>query len=447
MKEYLFNIIKILYPCFSMPIKTFIIAIFLLQVGALFSLATQQADIPAVIEVNSLDAAKGIETLNKTNYFNDNLWRAYGPLYYRLSKLTFDINKNLEFTNYFEDEDLKNIKSSYSLISVSTISLIIVSLLIGYCINKNIYINLICSSLIIYYLLKINDVAYLLYWNHPDLLMSFFGLALYYFSIKYIQSSSYKDLICLGIIGGLGFLTKISFFILYIPVIISLFIVFKKIKFLFFLILITFISYFLIGIPQSFKISGVLNFLQEQNGYRDIISLDSIIFWITELFKDLYKPVILIFFLTLFFSDKCEEHEADKFNRLCFGLLILPILILLSISFAHRPSYYVVPLVFSFLLIATLIFKKLITSLFLNVYFTNQNFQIKLKSFGIILFIFHISYFNLIPNSLADISNSILKPRISVKETISFVNNLPIGSSKVKTAYFPSSDPSVSSCF
>lgn len=444
MNIYIENLQKILYQYFSIPLKVFIVAIFLLQVGALFSVATQQMDVPAVIEVNSLDAAKGVETLKNTNFFNDNLWRAYGPLYYRLSYLSFNFNKNMGVVNYANEIDTLNIKLSYSLITVSTLSLIFSSLLISYCINRNIYINLICSSLIIYYLLTINDVVHLLFWNHPDLLLAFFGVALYYFFIKYNQQPTYRNLIYVGIIGGLGFLTKVSFFILYIPVFTILFISYRRIKLLFILVLITIVSYFIIGSPQSFEIRGILNFLKEQNAYRDVVSLNSIIFWITELFKDLYKPVIIIFILVICFSDKEGMPGLVNSNALWSGLFLLPVLILSTISFAHSPSYYVVPLVFSFLPIAALIFKEIINSPLINniIY---QKFLSKLNYIGVIFFIFHISFYNLIPNNFFDISNSILIPRASVKETIGFVTKLPIGSSKIKTAYFPSSDPSVPS--
>ena len=440
--------------------KVFLLTVFLLQIGTLFHIASQQIDIPAVIEANSLDAAKGIEIANNTVFYNDkkwesyrsgtdkfkpyifddNRWRPYGPLYYQLARIAFTINKNIGYISYQNSNDINYIRLSFSLISVSLIALISLCLLVGYCINKDIYITVLCANLLLFYLLSINDVIGLIFQNHPDLLMALFAASLYLITIKCSEDCSYKNIALFGLVGGLGFLTKFSFFLIYLPALISLFVFHKNIKILVAIPIITIISYFIIGAPQSFEVMGIYDFLKDQNNYRDTTTLDSILFWIYEIFHDLYKIFLLILFLVIFFSDRNYKENLIKTKILYLNLLFFPLLIISTISFAHKPSYYVIPIVFAFCLLLTIIIKNFIDYLF----FKKQNSKIfsyaPLVLMGLIFFIIHIASFNLIPINLVNYGNSVLESRKAIKETIYFVNSLPKEALKIKTAYFPSSD-------
>ena len=418
----------------------------LLQFAELFNVIYRQMDIPAVVEATSLDAAQAIYTAEKTELFNDNQWRPYGPLYYRLSKITSYFSKNSIKSDYIDQRDSKLQIISFNLLFVSLASILAFSFILSNIVSDKLINNLISFCIINYALLSIEDISHLALMNHPDILMSLIAVIYYYLIVKFLQDNNKSLLIVIGLLGGFGFLTKISFFIIFIPGIIAIYTNNNSYKNFLKIILYTFLFYFIIGFPQSLKINGVINFLLEQNGYRDKVSLESILFWLNNIFSGIYIVIIPLFLLIFAFGgDKSFlSLERLKENKISYVSLFLgPVLIISTISFSHRPSYYVVPIIFCLIFLLTLISHSF------YVYFIrtrnyseiNRKFFISLS----ILFIY-INFSNtLIPNNFIRINEEIINSRLIAKKTILAVEGLPKGSVMLKTAYFPAKDPSVES--
>ena len=112
----------------------------IVQVASIISVISHHNDSSIIISTYSMDAAKSISVAESTSLMNDNGWRPYGPLYYRITKIMSYFNENL-FQNYPHNSLKEKHESNlcFYLLMTSVLSIWGISLLFASIISSNFF--------------------------------------------------------------------------------------------------------------------------------------------------------------------------------------------------------------------------------------------------------------------------------------------------------------------
>ncbi len=405
----------------------------IVQVTSIISVVSHHNDSSIIISTYSMDAANSIHVAEGTSLINDNGWRPYGPLYYRITKVMSYFNENL-FQNYPHNSLKEKHESNlcFYLLMTSVFSILGISILFASTISSNFFSCLLGSVLITNLLLKNANFTNLIFWNHPDLLLAFLSGLFGLFLLRYINDKKIINLALLSLIGGAAFLTKLLFLLIFFPPLLT-YVAFNKISIKEFLNIsaLTAITYLIIGFPQSLAIQGIIQFLLEESSYSTPANLESVSSWLGAV-KDLFIPVFFaLFILNILLPSIKNKMTNPKKNSLWISLLAFasPIICLLFINKLSNPYYYAIPFT---------IFLLIYTCSLLNNFFTDLNFKKNNKVYGVIflLLYFFISK-SVVPVEFINESSKFLKDRNDIYELNSFVNSLNPNALKLYTAYFP----------
>jgi hypothetical protein len=411
------------------------IALIVLQVVAFTNVISSNVDTTAIISSQSQDAAEAIEIANRTNLMNDNKWYAYGPIYYRVAKIFYYANSKLAIkANYTAEEKIRATLDFY-LMFVSVLSVIGTSIFLSYYIFKEISVSLIASIPITQVLMSNENVIALVFWNHPDLLLTFFVVAFSLFSYRLLESRFNKiDLYIFSIFAALAFLTKTFFIVIYAPFM-FVFLLLRPQKFQLVLksFLITVSTYFLLGFYQSFKVISVLKFLKKQTIYNVEPNFESITLWLSNI-ADLLMPLLLILtvYSLLFTTQKKKNLEFNYFEVLL--VTISPVVFLCLLSFNSKPTYYVIPVVLFLCCAYLFLLRHLLYKSSFNLEAISKYGKTLIPYFLVFYVIFSQC---LISDKFITFTNQWVSEREGVSEMISFVKKLDPNKSKYKTSYFP----------
>jgi|APSaa5957512535_1039671.scaffolds.fasta_scaffold01913_4 hypothetical protein len=346
----------------SRVIIVFAVIFIIVQLFGVSNILSRHMDNAGIVSSYSMDAGNGLSVAMNTEFFNDNGWRPYGPTYYRLTYFLSTFNDQLigPFL-HAPDRDKKEAILHFYLMLMSVVSIFGISYLLANILVKSLWLKLISSTFLTSIFLSNDLWVTLIWWLHPDLLLTFFAGLYSFYAIKYFDdvSQENRSIIILGIIGGIGLSVKFIFGVFLLPTI--LFLVYpiniQSIKKLFQFGLVIVVSFFIVGFPQNFQIVEIFNFLQQQSEYRIPATSESISNWV-DIIVTQFRPVIigLTGLVFLFLFEKTEYNI--KFSRI--GLLLLfiliPWLVLFSLNFKLSTDYYILPfLSFSFIALAFLL--------------------------------------------------------------------------------------------
>lgn len=267
---------------------------------SLASSLTPNTSIAALLSTESADLENAVYKASITRPWNDNGWRAYGPLLHRLTNLAASFSPNVGVPDVALSPSLKNqARHHFYLSMVSGLSTIVIGWILASIISSCLATRLIISSLIAGALFKTPYWQQELFLVHPDTLLASIaaGMAFCIFQ-GHIQIKLNKFLLPVGGLLGIGMATKMTF-LFFMPVIFAAFIqrnLFKFVNRLIFVLAVGLFTYLLVGFPQSLMVPGVVKFLLYQREFTAAANLESIFRWLAIILNDLaiIIPVILL---------------------------------------------------------------------------------------------------------------------------------------------------------
>lgn len=349
------EIVKHAYQRFG---NSFMLGISLLlllgQFASLSGMLAKNADHRSIISSIDDDAGTAIAKAVKTRWYNDNTWRPYGPVYYRLVHtiarvVPFDLN--IEGLSEIEVIERAH---HFAMMLVSLLSLFFVTFFFCYLLTNNLPLNII-SSLYLNELFLSHEVwVRFILRAHPDLIFCFLSVMatyLTYLMLAFPQRRSF--FVSAALLWGIVASTKLTI-VLFVPAFIFYFVpafdrenLKKMLRFAGLMIL----GYLLIGFPQNFTVHKSINFLRYQSQYSIAVTWDIFCEWLSLYSSQIYLPLVFIIFFPLSLKKKVTGSLGRRFLIVSH----LPFFFLLSRGVSSPHEYYTLPFVMISLLIIILI--------------------------------------------------------------------------------------------
>jgi hypothetical protein len=336
----------------------FLIVLFsLTHVMVLVTMVGENSDNASILSVTSDDSAQAVKVAVRTKWFNDNRWRSYGPLYYRIA------HSVSWMVPYFKTQDATPLeraqtRNHFSLMIVSLISLALTCYVIAGFFALGLAERIGVASVFLSLFLADKTFSSLILLAHPDHLLTLLTALLFVSAYGFVKCHTRLRLVFIGITFGLMLSTKLTA-ILFIPGLCWIFFDKQDAKgslnaFKVFLFSTT-AAYFIIGFPQNFLINKAFSFLKYQSQFSTLSDGTSLVEW-ARLFKEqMWKPFVFSLVLHLFYQkNSSPELETRPLNRPYSIKLVLlavfPLIALVSRKIYTRHDYYTFPFAILFLL-------------------------------------------------------------------------------------------------
>ena len=367
-----------------------------IQFSGMSSVLSRHMENAAIISSYSSDAGTAIAVARSTSFFNDNQWRAYGPVYYRVVHFLFSINQQL-FVPNLEDppQEQREAKLYFYLMLVSVLSIIGISYLIGYFLTTSWQLRLLSTAILSATFLSKDLWVTLIWWAHPDILLAFLaGCFNFYVVKKFLTQKQYhnRDSIVLGIIGGIGLSTKLSFGLFLLPA--SLLWIFPlnrvSIKNIIIFYSTVIGAFFLIGFPQNFELQGIIAFLQFQKGFSISPTFESMSHWNSLLISTIKPSLIALAFLTMAFATQSNPcTNKIRFRNLIKLILfwVSPWILLMNLNFSMGcTEQYILPFIAFFLILFAFMFRCIVNIALFRIQVIAKNFWNLIGPLALIIF-------------------------------------------------------------
>lgn len=315
-------------------------------------------DTQGVIRSIDTDAGAGIETAIKTQLYNDNGWRSYGPTSYRIVRMM-----NIMAPSPLYDQSLpkdENIERQHHflLLLSSYLALVALCLLISAILFEQWGARLLSTAIL--------TGAFCASWLwtemilrvHPDHLFALTTAIATLLTWKFYINPQDKKAFAWAAAGwALAASTKLTL-VLFAPALLVFFYPFKKenilprLKTLFGIGLLV---YLVIGFPQSIHISGIIKFLWTQK--RNVLTADweFLKIWFETFAEQLQRAPLALLVLVLFLPvRKSFENISVKKYFIFAGFFMLPTLALLSRKITVAHEWYAMPFISSMFITASI---------------------------------------------------------------------------------------------
>lgn len=301
----------------------------------------RNADGVAVINVYDVDAAKAIETTMQSTWSQDNNWRPYGPLYYRI------VHSLAQGAQTFSSADTETVHHVI-LMLVSFLSFLGVVISVWMAFKKQWSIFGIASFAALVLAFAPSDawIRYI-YTPHPDLLAALLLSIAYYLLAGFlIDEKSRKNLWGASLLIGLAMGTKLSASLALGGLLVAVIFDVSRKRHLALLLVpaLVAIFYFVPGIPQSLEVKETREFLQYAS--RKITrsaDLISILTWMKYLLSQIALPMLVIFVVLRPKFSKINRENI--FSWLFFASTVMPYVVLFSKKVLTPHDYYLIPFV------------------------------------------------------------------------------------------------------
>lgn len=341
-----------------------------LQFSGMSNVLSQHMENAAIISSYSSDAGTAIAVARSTSFFNDNRWRPYGPVYYRVVHSLFSINQQLLVPN-LEDprQEQREAKLYFYLMLVSVLSIIGISYLIGYFLATSWQLRLLSTAILSATFLSQKLWVTLIWWAHPDILLAFLAGCFNFYVVKKFLTQNQcqnQDLVGLGIIGGIGLSTKFSFGLFLLPASFLWIFPLNKVSIKNIIIFYSTVigTFFLIGFPQNFKLQEIFAFVQEAKNYASSPTFETMSHWCAILISTIIPPLIALAVLTMAFatqSNPCPNQirfrNLIKFIPFWVGSWIILMSLNLNRAVNCDVNYYILPFIAFSLIFFAFIFR------------------------------------------------------------------------------------------
>lgn len=173
------------------------------------SMVSENSDNSAIVFATNNDASVAITVATQTRWFNDNGWRPYGPLYYRLAHSLSGMVPYYKAQSAIPQE-ANQVNHHFSLMLVSLVSLLLTCFFIAGLFGLEGAEKIGLASLFLsLFLLNRTFSRYVLV-AHPDFLLTFFTSLLFVSAYRFLKNPTNLALTFIGVTFGLMLSTKIT---------------------------------------------------------------------------------------------------------------------------------------------------------------------------------------------------------------------------------------------
>jgi hypothetical protein len=341
----------------------------------------------SLVGTNDADGATAIHVLMKTRFLNDNGWYAYGPFYYRLSKLLYlnvsNSQRDASFslgapaptlltpTLTLKEEQDKQRTRHFALQLTSWLSLLGISVLVSILLFRSASERMVGVAAINWLLLSNEIWAKFLFVAHPDLLMGALIAWATWLLLRLGQAetsrSRWSYALGAALLFGVAVSTKLSA-ALFLASSLSFLVLFasgfKKKERLILAVsmgLAALLAYFLIGFPQNFQIRKLLDFMAELNRTFAPLTLAAFVEWLRTFLQQAGLPLAGLVVLSLLRTPTAPPAGETLANPTRFPLFRflalfwgLPFAYLITKNITMPVQHYLIPFVSSLLVIVAL---------------------------------------------------------------------------------------------
>jgi len=326
------------------------------QVSVMSSFIARNIATRAEIAAIDNDGGVAIGTATHTKLYDDNGWRPYGPLYYRLVRILHHLGTHPHATDSTSSDERIEMQNSrershhFLLAWVSLISLVGLCALLACLITTLPVYRVLLTSALLTAFTSHPTWAEMILRPHPDhLFAALIGLATWA-SWKWLtapQAQARTRLILMGAAWGLAASCKMTVLV-FAPGVIALFIGRRPIfdfRSLGTWMASALTTYLLVGFPQSFNFGGVIEFLLQQSKNVLPATWESIVNWLDLFATQIWRPLAVVGLGLLFLSSP-RTTAASRTMALRLSLLvILPIAYLFSKKIISPISWYPLPFI------------------------------------------------------------------------------------------------------
>lgn len=320
------------------------------------SIAYSISSSKSIIAANDDDAAVAIGVAYKSNWYNDNTFRAYGNFYYRVAKTLhwiapiLDDNKNLSKRGSIERS------LHFYLIILNILSLYLALFLIAQAITNKREVQLTFLFIITNILLQNSTWSRFVLRPHPEIFFS--GMLLISMQLISLHFQFKKNILFFkisGIMWGITTATKLTSLAFAPAVLLSLYenketFLKKSLQYFKWCC----IGYFVIGFPQNFIIHKTINAFLSMKIYSKPTTLSSIYDWLIIFKEQLTFPLLITILFILIFKSPDKPHSLKKL----YIFLIVPPILLVTKNTTLLHNHYPISFILSILFILAILIKS-----------------------------------------------------------------------------------------
>ena len=380
---------------YCVQINTVLFALALgIQFFSVLPLISGFMDHRSIVEAHDNDAGKMVEVALRSRWYNDNNFRYYGPLYFRIANTFHSIVPASSGRYEMASAEASEESIHFYVLLTSLMGLFLLGFCCACLVSEKWEIRSLLTLFLMAAFLHHPVWSQYLFTAHPDHLLTGLVALSTLLTIRSFQKKlDDKSLAIAGFSWGLTICTKLSS-LFFLPGWIALLFYFQKDRLRFKaalkkLVLFAAAGYFLIGFPQNIDIWGSLKKMLNLSEFSSTPTWVTFADWWNHVGGQAMWPAIVIVIGIIFFGSKIREFNFKQqvvlFLLMNLGLFILT---LRSLELSH--AYYVMPFVGT-LLIALII---LLNQISLHSLIFSSKPPIFLQSGLLLLFIFG-SHFNL----------------------------------------------------
>ena len=338
--------------------------IFALALGVQFlsaiPLLSQFMDHQAIVEAHDNDAGKMVEVALRSHWYNDNNFRYYGPLYFRIANTFHSMVPAVSGRYPLNSKEANEESIHFYVLMTSLLGLFLLGFSCAALVSEKWEVRCLLALLLNAAFLHHPVWSQYLFTAHPDLLLTGLVALSTLVTIRALRLGLQpQELLYSGILWGFTISTKLSS-LFFLPGWIGIIFYFQK-NYNFFkptikkLFIVTAAAYFLIGFPQNIDLWGSLKKMLNLSEFSSTPTWASFADWWRLVGQQSLWPAGVIVLGILFFGSKIREFKFRQ-QVVLFILMNLGLVILTLRTLELTHSYYVMPFVGSFLMTIIILF-------------------------------------------------------------------------------------------
>ena len=402
-------------------------------------LISRTMDHRSIIEAHDNDAGKMIEVGLRTRWYNDNQFRYYGPLYFRLANTFHSVAPTYSGLYPADSREAQEESIHFYLLLVSVLGLFLLAFSCSWLLTSKWELRLL-SVLFLTPLLAADPTwAQFIFTAHPDLMLAGFAALSAVMTYQMIEKDfSEASIRFAGWLWGATLCIKLSV-LFFMPGLGLIFWIFsssfkqtfersKK------LTLSALASYFLLGFPQNLDIFGSLRKLFNLSSFSSSFSSAAFADWWQQIGTQSVRGICLLLLISVLFSEKNKIEIPLKKYLASFLVMGLGLLILTTRTLELAHSYYTLPFIGA-LLVGVVFLSQNLRGLRLSERF---NSAFHWNGFLFLIFILGSSFHLFSFPEAAATQASLLRCRSAYREVYNQTNTwLSQGQTMISTPYTP----------
>ncbi len=304
----------------------------------------------SIVEAHDNDAGKMVEVGGNSRWYNDNQFRYYGPLYFRLANTLHSVAPTFSGKYVTDSREAQEESVHFYLMLISLIGIYLLAGSCSYLLSSRWDLRFLSTLFLVPLFLK-HDVwiQYVLI-AHPDFLLTGLSALSVLLTVQMIQKNfSDKSIHWAGYAWGATLCTKLSV-LFFMPGIGLIFYIFSKDfketytrakSFTFRAVAL----YLILGFPQNFDIFGSLRKLIRLSEFSSGFTWSSFVDWWGYIGTQSFYGLIVIVVISLLLSERVPIKLSIKKSLAVFIALNIGLLLLTSRTIELSHTYYGLPFI------------------------------------------------------------------------------------------------------